>query len=122
MPFPGINIDNLAFFGDFNPVMRKHSKKLELGVVISLAVDQMQRNFAPLVKQIDAWKGFDLPDLKAKAINCDAFVAGLGARVSSAVAPGPAVVSTGAPQADQGFGYLLYGFAPEQRLALLEDR
>jgi hypothetical protein len=48
----------------------------------------------------------------------DSFVSGLGARFTDAVPAGPAIVMTKAPQADHGIGYLLYGFAPEEKLTL----
>lgn len=48
----------------------------------------------------------------------DSFVNGLASRFASAVPAGPAIVLTDAPQADQGRGYLLYGFASEEKLTL----
>lgn len=68
--------DNLAFHGDFTPVTRKHTKNFDHVDVIDMAIGKMQRHFEPMKKRIDAWKGHDLPDVKAKAIIYDAFVAG----------------------------------------------
>jgi hypothetical protein len=48
----------------------------------------------------------------------DSFVGGLAARFAEGVSAGPAVVVTPGPRADHGVGYLLYGFAPEQKLVL----
>jgi hypothetical protein len=48
----------------------------------------------------------------------DSFVGGLPARIASPVPAGPAIVLTDAPQDDHGRGYLLYGFAPEEKLTL----
>jgi hypothetical protein len=48
----------------------------------------------------------------------DSFVTGLAARFSDAVPAGPAIVATAPPQADHGLGYLLYGFAPEEKVTL----
>jgi hypothetical protein len=48
----------------------------------------------------------------------DAFVGGLGARFALGAPAGPAVVLTAAPQADDGRGYLLYGFASEEKVTL----
>jgi hypothetical protein len=48
----------------------------------------------------------------------DGFVSGLRSRFAAAVPTGPAIVTTAAPQADHGRGYLLYGFAPEQKVSL----
>jgi hypothetical protein len=48
----------------------------------------------------------------------ESFVSGLASRFAAAAPPGPAIVMTAGPQGDHGFGYLLYGFAPEQVLTL----
>jgi hypothetical protein len=45
--------DNMAFSGDFEPVLAKHSKHFNLVESISVGVDQMQRNFKPMVEQVD---------------------------------------------------------------------
>src|SRR3984885_7203570 len=44
---------NLAFQGDFEPVLAKHSKNFKLIEAISVGVDQMQRNFKPMVEGVD---------------------------------------------------------------------
>ncbi|MEO8036278.1 MAG: DUF932 domain-containing protein [Acidobacteriota bacterium] len=66
--------DNLAFHGDFQTVTRKHSKNLVIEDVFSLAVDRMQRHFAPMLNQVDAWRGFELPDARAKLVIYEAFI------------------------------------------------
>lgn len=48
----------------------------------------------------------------------DSFVSGLASRFTAAVRAGPAIVMTPGPQADHGLGYLLYGFAPEEKVTL----
>ena len=48
----------------------------------------------------------------------DGFVSGLSSRFAAAVPSGPAIVMTAAPQADHGTGYLLYGFASEEKVTL----
>jgi hypothetical protein len=48
----------------------------------------------------------------------DSFVSGLASRFAEVVPAGPAIVMTPGPQADHGLGYLLYGFAPEEKLTL----
>jgi len=68
--------DNLAFHGDFTPVTRKHSKNLDVVEVVDFAITRMQRHFEPMKRQIDAWKGFELPDTRAKGVIYDAFIAG----------------------------------------------
>jgi hypothetical protein len=65
--------DNMAFSGDFVPAFHKHTKRLELSQVISIAVDKIQRNFIPLRKQIDEWREFPISDEDAKVVIYDAF-------------------------------------------------
>src|SRR5947208_16592712 len=48
--------DNMAFSGDFEPVLAKHSKHFNLVESMSVGVDQMQRNFRPMVDQGDRWR------------------------------------------------------------------
>ena len=68
--------DNMAFHGDFTPVLAKHTKRLSLIDALSIGVDRMQRNFEPMRKQIEAWKAAQLPDAEAKLIIYRAFVEG----------------------------------------------
>jgi len=68
--------DNMAFHGDFTPVLAKHTKHMNLVDILSVGVDRMQRNFEPMRKQVDAWKGTRLPDDKAKLVIYWAFVEG----------------------------------------------
>ena len=67
--------ENMAFGGDFTPILKKHSKNLDLIELVSVGVDSIQRHFQPLIKRIDVWRGFELSDLHAKGIIYDAFVA-----------------------------------------------
>jgi hypothetical protein len=48
----------------------------------------------------------------------DSFVGDLAARFADGVRPGPAIVVMPGPRADHGLGYLLYGFAPEEKVTL----
>src|SRR5260370_39627920 len=66
--------DNMAFHGDFTPVLAKHTKQLSVVDILSVGVDRMQRNFEPMRKQVDAWKGTRLPDDTAKLVIYRAFV------------------------------------------------
>jgi Domain of unknown function (DUF932) len=66
--------DNLAFWGEFSPVMRKHTKHLVLDEVIGVSLERMQRNFKPLIQQVDVWKNHQLPDAQAKLTIYDAFI------------------------------------------------
>jgi hypothetical protein len=65
--------DNMAFAGDFRPVMAKHTKGLSLADLVTLGVDKIQRNFVNVERQIADWKSLELTDTKAKAIIYDAF-------------------------------------------------
>jgi hypothetical protein len=66
--------DNMAFMGDFSPVLHKHSARLDLIDVVSVGVDKIQRNFEPLRCQITDWQQRPLADEKAKLIIYHAFV------------------------------------------------
>ncbi|HET7433722.1 MAG TPA: DUF932 domain-containing protein [Thermoanaerobaculia bacterium] len=66
--------DNLAFHGDFSPVMRKHTSRVDIRDVMALAVDRMQRHFEPMQRQVDAWRGYELPDDRARLIIYRAFI------------------------------------------------
>lgn len=66
--------DNLSFRGDFTPVQAKHSSRLNLIDLVSVGVDKIQRNFEPLTRQIEDWRGHELPDIEAKAMFYDAFM------------------------------------------------
>jgi len=68
--------ENLAFSGDFSPVLAKHSKNFSLQNALSVGVDNMQRNFQPMVEAVDRWRGSQLSDVSAKLIIYQAFVEG----------------------------------------------
>jgi hypothetical protein len=65
---------NMAFSGDFTPVLAKHSKSFALVDAISIGVDRMQRNFEPMRKQVEAWRQAELTDVSAKMIIYEAFI------------------------------------------------
>ena len=65
---------NMAFSGDFTPVLAKHSKSFSLVDSISIGVDRMQRNFEPMRKQVEAWRATELTDISAKMIIYEAFI------------------------------------------------
>ena len=65
---------NMAFSGDFTPVLAKHSKSFALVDSISVGVDRMQRNFEPMRKQVEAWRVTELTDISAKMIIYEAFI------------------------------------------------
>jgi Domain of unknown function (DUF932) len=72
--------DNMAFVGDFTPILAKHSQRFSLVDAVSIGLDRMQRNFEPLTQQIVNWREVTVTDEVAKLIIYRAFVEGeLGA-------------------------------------------
>jgi Domain of unknown function (DUF932) len=68
--------DNMAFHGDFTPVLAKHSKHFSLVDVLSIGIDRIQRNFEPMKKQVEAWKATRISDESARLVIYRAFVQG----------------------------------------------
>lgn len=68
--------DNMAFHGDFTPVLAKHSKHFNLVDAIDIGLGRMQRNFEPMRKQVEGWRAAQLTDDAAKLIIYRAFVEG----------------------------------------------
>lgn len=68
--------DNMAFHGDFQPVLAKHTKNFNLLQSLAFGVDQMQRNFEPMVKAVETWRERQLTDVAAKLLIYEAFVEG----------------------------------------------
>src|SRR5437879_7842035 len=66
--------DNLAFQGDFTPVLAKHSKNFSILDSLAIGVDRIQRNFEPLVEQVTNWRETQLSDTDAKLIIYRAFI------------------------------------------------
>src|SRR5437899_10645074 len=60
--------DNMAFQGDFSPVLAKHTKNFSLIDAVSVGVDRMQRNFEPMRRQLEMWKESLLPNELAKLV------------------------------------------------------
>jgi hypothetical protein len=60
----------------FTPVLAKHTKHLSLVDILAVGVDRMQRNFEPVRKPVEAWKGTHLPDETTKLVIHRAFVEG----------------------------------------------
>jgi hypothetical protein len=84
--------ENMAFHGDFQPVLAKHSKNFSLTAALSIGVDEMQRNFAGMRTQVDAWRQSQLSDVAAKLIIYRAFrrwegASGINQKNSLASAP-----------------------------------
>jgi hypothetical protein len=68
--------DNMAFHGDFEPVLAKHSKNFRLLDTLSIGIDQMQRNFKPMVESVDRWRSAMITDVTAKLVIYQAFIEG----------------------------------------------
>lgn len=66
--------DNLMFAGDFTPVVKKHSKNADIVDILALGVERCQRGFDPLMRRVDAWRGHELPDDRARLIIYKAFI------------------------------------------------
>jgi hypothetical protein len=67
---------NLAFSGDYSPVLAKHTKNFSLLNAMSVGVDDMMRNFKPMVEGVELWRNSQLSDVSAKMIIYRAFVEG----------------------------------------------
>lgn len=68
--------DNMAFSGDFTPLLHKHTRNLELRDSISIAVDRIHRGFDHLEGRIAAMKQLLLTDNDARLIIYGAFIEG----------------------------------------------
>jgi hypothetical protein len=66
--------DNMAFHGDFTPVLAKHSKHFSLVDAFVVGVDRMQRNFEPKRRQVEGWRQAQITDGDAKLMIYRAFV------------------------------------------------
>ncbi len=66
--------ENMAFSGDLQPVLAKHSKHFSLQNALSIGVDEMQRNFDGMRMQVDAWQSAQLSDVSVKLIIYSAFI------------------------------------------------
>jgi len=67
---------NMAFSGDFTPVLAKHSKSFNLIDTLSVGADRIQRNFEPMQRQVEGWRQEQITDDRAKLILYSAFVDG----------------------------------------------
>lgn len=66
--------DNMAFSGDFTPLLHKHTKNLELRDSISVAVDRIQRGFKPLEERVNGLRDHSLTDNDARILIYGAFI------------------------------------------------
>src|SRR5437868_11314234 len=67
---------NLAFRGDYTPVLAKHSKHFSLEDALSIGVDRMQRNFDPMRQQVERWRVQQLSGEMARLTIYRAFIEG----------------------------------------------
>jgi hypothetical protein len=67
---------NLAFQGDYSPVLAKHSKHFCLEDSLPIGVERMQRNFEPMRRQVESWQAQQLSTAAAKLTIYRAFVEG----------------------------------------------
>jgi hypothetical protein len=67
---------NLAFRGDYTPVLAKHSKHFSLDDALSIGVDRMQRNFEPMRQQVERWRAQQLSGEVARLTMYRAFIEG----------------------------------------------
>jgi len=49
--------------GNFSPIMKKHTKGVDIQDVMALAVDRMQRHFEPMQRQVDGEKASSFPTI-----------------------------------------------------------
>lgn len=66
--------DNMAFSGDFSPLLHKHSAKLNLTDSIAVAVDRIYRGLDSIANQITLMREYGLTDNDARLIIYRAFV------------------------------------------------
>jgi hypothetical protein len=66
--------DNMAFVGDYKPLLAKHSKHFDMQDALTLGIDRIQRNFGPLSEHVTKWQKHTLEDEAAKSVIYDAFV------------------------------------------------
>ncbi len=66
--------DNMAFSGDFSPLLHKHTSKLNLTDSIAVAVDRIYRGLDSLANQIKLMRDYGLTDNDARLIIYRAFV------------------------------------------------
>src|SRR5882757_7444203 len=67
---------NMAFSGEFTPVLAKHTKSFNLIDTLAVGVDRIQRSFEPMRRQVEEWRQSQISDDGAKLILYKAFVDG----------------------------------------------
>jgi hypothetical protein len=54
--------------------LAKHSKNFSLSNALSIGVDDMQRNFKPMVESVELWRQSQLSDVDARMVIYRAFI------------------------------------------------
>jgi Domain of unknown function (DUF932) len=67
---------NMAFNGEFKPVLAKHTKHFNLQDALTIGVDRIQRGWEPLQQQMEHRRTLELSDDQARLHIYDAFLAG----------------------------------------------
>ena len=68
--------DNMAFAGDFKPMLAKHTKHFDMEEALSIGVDRIQRGWQPLREKVDYMRQKTLPITTAQALIYRAFTEG----------------------------------------------
>jgi len=66
--------DNMAFSGDFTPLLHKHTRNLDLRDSISIAVDRIQRGLQPMKERIGSMQQLGLTDNDARLVIYNGFI------------------------------------------------
>jgi hypothetical protein len=64
---------NMAFAGDFKPMLAKHTKNFDLTETLSIGVDRIQRGWQPLREKVAFMRSKVLPITTAQALIYHAF-------------------------------------------------
>ena len=65
--------DNMSLSGDFNPLLAKHTKHLDLVESVSMGIDRIQRGWQPLRESIDYKRATHIEPDAAKLLIYNAF-------------------------------------------------
>ena len=65
--------DNMSLSGDFNPLLAKHTKNLDLVESVSMGIDRIQRGWQPLREAIDYKRATHIEPDHAKLLIYNAF-------------------------------------------------
>jgi hypothetical protein len=65
--------DNMALSGDFNPLLAKHTKRLDIVEAVATGIDRIQRGWQPLREAIDYKRATHIEHDAAKVLIYNAF-------------------------------------------------